>query len=86
MQFLITINTVSNGWHMLRLQKRIPFLHILLVKEHCMRGSRKFCQSGSNFDNVFFCFVLVDEERENKRAIIGPPAKRILNGDSLAGR
>ena len=51
-----------------------------------MRGSRKFCQSGSNFDNVFFCFVLVDEEREDKRAIIGPPAKRILNGDSLAGR
>ena len=21
----------------------------------CMRGSRKFCQSGYNFDNVFFC-------------------------------
>ena len=27
----------------------------------CMRGSRKFCQWGSNFDNVFF----VDEGRED---------------------
>ena len=41
-----------------------------------MRGSRKFCQRGSNFDNVF----IVDEGRDNpkyhyKRAIIDPPAK-----------
>ena len=27
-----------------------------------MRGSRKFCQRGSNFDNVFFS--IVDEGRE----------------------
>ena len=38
-----------------------------------MRGSRKFCQRGSKFDNAFF-------------VIIGPPAKRHLNGVSLAGR
>ena len=42
-----------------------------------MRGSRKFCQEGSNIDNVF----LVDEgtggsKYNNKRAIIGPPTKR----------
>ena len=24
--------------------------------KECMRGSRKFCQSGSNLDNVFFSF------------------------------
>ena len=41
----------------------------------------------------FFVFVLflVDEERKNrkcnlKRAIVGPPAKRHLNGVSLASR
>ena len=44
-----------------------------------------FCQRGSNFDSVFF-FFLVDEDRENKGVIIGPPAKHHLNGVSLAGR
>ena len=30
-----------------------------------MSGSRKFCQRGPNFDNVFFSFLfLVDERRE----------------------
>ena len=40
-----------------------------------MRGSRNFCQSGFNFDNVFyFVFILVDERRDdqNTRAKIGP--------------
>ena len=50
-----------------------------------MRGSRNLCQRGSNFDNVF----LVDERRDDqnsnaKRAIIDLPAKRQLNGVSLA--
>ena len=45
-----------------------------------MRGSRKFCQRGSNSDNVF---ILVNEGRVDpkyhlKRAILGPPAKRHL--------
>ena len=32
-----------------------------------MRGSRKFCQSGSMSDNVFFVFFLVEGmERESK--------------------
>ena len=57
---------------------------------HIMRGSRKFCQMGSKFDNVFFSFF-VDEGVEDpkvhyKWAIIGPLAKRNLDGVSLAGR
>ena len=58
-----------------------------------MRGSRKFCQRGSNFDfffsfYVFFLFWLGEERSKYhyKRAINGPPAKRHLNGVSLAGR
>ena len=52
----------------------------------CMRGSRRFRQRGSNYD-IFF---LVDERikipQYYKRANIGPPAKRHLNGVSLACR
>ena len=68
-----------------------PLLVAIFNMHSClriMRGSRKFCQRGSNFDDVF----LVDEEREDpkyhyKRAtIIDPPAKRHLNGVSLACR
>ena len=51
-----------------------------------MRGSRKFGQRGSNFDNFFRCFFLflVDEggsKNHYKRAIIGPPAKRHRRAD-----
>ena len=52
-----------------------------------MRGSRKFCQSGSNLDNVFF--VWWGEELfkyHYKQAIFGPPVKRHLNGVLLACR
>ena len=49
---------------------------------------RKFCQRGSNFDNVFL--FLVYEGRENTTisgpAIIGPSVKCHLNGISLACR
>ena len=61
-----------------------------------MRGSRKFCQRGSNFDTFFFFFFFfwgggeirgVEGSRYHyKRAFIGPPAKRHFNGVSLAGR
>ena len=39
-----------------------------------MRGSRKFCQRGSNFDNVFFCFrFYFDEGRKDpNNAFYGP--------------
>ena len=55
-----------------------------------MRGSRKFCQSKSNFGNVFFVVVVavvVEGEREEPtkyhylQAILGQPAKRHLNAD-----
>ena len=62
-------------------------------KNLIMRGSRKFCQGRSNFDEfffVFFCFITWWGEEGSKyhfkRAINGPPAKRHLNGVSLAGR
>ena len=42
-----------------------------------MRGSRKFCQRGSNFENVSFWFVLfsflVDEGREDPNTTISVP-------------
>ena len=53
-----------------------------------MRGSRKFCQSGSNYDNDF----LVDEGRREdpNTTICGPSSVRqrnaIINGVSLACR
>ena len=38
------------------------YLHVVGVNTYlvakAMRGSKKFCQRGSNFDNVFFLFVL----------------------------
>ena len=34
-----------------------------------MRGSRKFCQRGSNFDNIFFS---VDKGREDPSTTMGP--------------
>ena len=50
-----------------------------------MRGSRKFFQSGSNFDNVFFSSFLVDEEREDPNIIIsGPSSARQRNAISMA--
>ena len=49
-----------------------------------MRGSRKICQRGSNFENVYFCFVLfsflVDEGREDPNTTIsGPSSARQRN-------
>ena len=47
-----------------------------------MRGSRKFRQRGPTLTFFFWW----GERGSKKRAIIGPPAKRHLNGVSLAGR
>ena len=53
---------------------------------------QKILSKGSNFDNVFFFSFYFSWWREGvskyhyKRAIIGPPAKRHLNGVSLACR
>ena len=40
-----------------------------------MLGSRKFCQKGSNFDNVF----LVEEREDPNTTIIGPSLARQRN-------
>ena len=52
-----------------------------------MRGSRKFFQRGSNFDNVFF---KVDEGREDPSPTLSGPSSAAsetpLNGVSLACR
>ena len=43
-----------------------------------MRGSRKFCQRGSNFDNVF---LKVDEGREDPSPTLsGPSSARQRTG------
>ena len=51
-----------------------------------MSRSRNFCQRGSNFDNVFFFFVLVDERRDdqNTRTKSGPSSARQQNAISMA--
>ena len=51
-----------------------------------MRGSRKFCQRGSNFDTFFFFIFIFLIDENISGAIIGLPAKRHLNGVSLACR
>ena len=47
-----------------------------------MRGSRKFCQRGSNFDNVFF--VDDDKGREDPKTTKAGHHQTPLNGVSLA--
>ena len=46
-----------------------------------MRGSRKFCHMGSNFDNAF----LVDEGRKDQNTTIsGPSSARQQNAIEMA--
>ena len=45
--------------------------HLLVIHTcYFMRGSRKFCQRGSNFDNIF----LIDEGREDLNTTISRPS------------
>ena len=40
-----------------------------------MRRSRKFCQRGSKFDNIFYLFfIVVDEGIEDPNIIINGPS------------
>ena len=49
-----------------------------------MRGSKNFCQRGSNFDNVFCCF-LVDERRDDQNTTkSGPSSARQRNAIYIA--
>ena len=49
-----------------------------------MRGSRQFCQRGSNFDNVFFFSFLVDEGRKDPNTTISGPSWRFAGVPMLA--
>ena len=50
----------------------------IIVSFYVMRGSRKFCQSGSNFDGLGF--FLVDGGREDPNSTInGPSSARKRN-------
>ena len=53
-------------------------LFSVLPKQESMQhmpGSRKFCQRGSNFDNVFFLFVFqVDDGEEDPNTTINRPS------------
>ena len=51
-----------------------------------MRGSRQFCQRGSNCDNIF-SFFLVDEERKNPNTTLsGRSSARQRNAIEMAFR
>ena len=39
-----------------------------------MRGSKKFCQRGSNSDRFFLCVFLVDEGREDRSTTLSGPS------------
>ena len=63
--------------HHTRIGRLVTWLLVDDLIYSTMHGSRKFCKTGSNFDNVFFvCLFLVDEGREDTRVINGPLAKR----------
>ena len=53
---------------------------------HIFRGSRKFCQRVSDFDNVFLCFFFsVDEGRDDPNTTIsGPTLARQQNAFEMA--
>ena len=70
-----------------------PFFVFLVIRECGGRARiQKVLSEGSNFVNVFFLlffvclllFFLGRMKYHYKRTIIGPPAKRHLNGVSLA--
>ena len=56
----------------------------IVWQRNLMHGSRKFCERGSRF--FFSWWGDRGSKYHYKWAIIGPPAKRHLNGVSLAGR
>ena len=86
----------SSHWSSTRWTRGWAFIYTLSVFTYAihvsvtiwcavMRGSRKFCQRGSNFDNVFLSWWGERGSKyHHKQTIIGPPAKRHLNGVSLA--
>ena len=73
----------------LNLKSRQSRMQVRYSESSFMRGSRKFCQRGSNFDvlGVFFSWWGEGGSKYHyKLAIIGPSAKHHLNDISLACR
>ena len=78
--FIYVVPQNSINFFMQNMNQEYPCADLECI--HIMRGSRKFCQKGSNSDNVHYyhSYFLVDEgigsKYHLKRAIIGSPAKR----------
>ena len=76
-------------WIRLMMMETIQWVHARYVVDPHARIQKVFSK-GSKFDNVLFCFFSWWGDRGSKYhyklAIIGPQAKRHLNGVSLAGR
>ena len=63
---MLSLNLLTNT---LALSNCGPGLFELILYIPVMRGSRNFCQRGSNFDNVFFLLLfLVDERRDDQNS------------------
>ena len=58
-------------------------LYCFSVKKVYMRGSRKFCQRGSNFDNVFY-FKFDEGRKGPNNTISGPSTARFAGGPMMA--
>ena len=70
--------------------RRMAWAYISALR-HRMRESKRFCQRGSNSENLFLLLFLSWRGKKGsiyhyKRTIIGPPAKLHLNCVSLACR
>ena len=71
--------------HEIKLPKKYMYLKYQKKVFDSMRGSRKFCQRGSKFFNVFFCIFLVDEGIEDLNITInGSSSARQRNADGGA--
>ena len=84
---LLTVNIPIVNSHFLRIRPGNTTITDQTNKWH-MRGSREFCQRGSIFVNFFFLSWWGEggSKYHYKWVIISPPAKRHLNGVSLACR
>ena len=58
----------------IKLKKLQSLLVEIRVSYYFMRGSRKINRGGSNFDNVFLLFFLIDEGREDPNTTISGPS------------
>ena len=73
-----------------KIEYKVWILAVLSICCYLKHGSRKFCQRGSKFDNVFFFFfffLFVDGGIEDlNTALNGPSLACYRNAISIAGR